>query len=261
MRKVFALLILMALCSVVISPSFVQGQNSSRRLTNDAPGQQPASEPRAEAVPDQYFVAFRDGLTADKIDKVKSLGIRVRKHFPEVRAIAIKINNAHQLAALQRNPHVEYIEQEPMRYKMDLSTSQLTPSMSNGLYGMLTTKSTTVHGRNVTGAGINVGVADTSLDYHHPDIAANYKGGVDMVGSGSEPTDYDPINDDGETHGTHVAGTILGVNNRVGVFGVAYNANLYHARVLGPNGGTSSDIMDGVRWLVEQRSCKVINLS
>jgi subtilisin family serine protease len=140
---------------------------------------------------------------------------------------------------------------------MGLSDAQLAPTASNGLYGLLTTKSTTAHGRGVTGAGINVGVGDTSLDYLHPDIQANYRGGIDTVGTG----DSDPINDDGETHGTHVAGTILGVNNTAGVFGVAYSANLYHARVLGPNGGSTTDIMEGVRYLVETAKCKVVNLS
>jgi subtilisin family serine protease len=77
--------------------------------------------------------------------------------------------------------------------------------------------------------------------------------------------DYDPFSDDGQTHGTHVAGTILAAKNGVGVFGVAYNANLYDARVLGPNGsGPSSDVMQGVQWLVEAERgphCKVVNLS
>ena len=64
-----------------------------------------------------------------------------------------------------------------------------------------------------------------------------------------------------ETHGTHVAGTILAANNSLGVLGVAYSANLYHARVMGPWGGTAENVMDGVRWLVETARCKVVNLS
>lgn len=47
----------------------------------------------------------------------------------------------------------------------------------------------------------------------------------------------------------------------MGVFGVAYGASLYHARVLTNTGGYSSDIMDGVRWLVETAGCKVVNMS
>ena len=33
------------------------------------------------------------------------------------------------------------------------------------------------------------------------------------------------------------------------MLGVAYSANLYHARVLGPWGGTAETVMEGVRWL------------
>lgn len=217
----------------------------------------PAAAQRSEWSPNEFFVAFHAGVTRDNVAAVRSLGANVHKQFPEVAAIAVNTDNARVIEALQHNPRVAYVEQVPMRYKLDLSTSQMAPSASNGLYGLLTTKATTVQGRGVTGTGINVGIADTSLDYNHPDIANNYKGGIDTVGVG----DNDPINDDGETHGTHVAGTILGVNNGTGVFGVAYTANLYHARVLGPNGGSSADIMEGVRWLVETAKCRVVNMS
>ena len=258
MKKVLAsLFVAVALCAVAIPSSFVQAQSSSRRATSDATGQTATRSARPDAAPDEYFIAFRNGLTSNDIASVKSLGATVTGRFSEVRALAARINNARQLDALARNPRVEYIEQVPMRYAMSLSDTELAPSTSNGLYGLLTTKATTVHARGVTGAGINVGVADTSLDYYHSDIAPNYRGGIDTVGTG----DSDPINNDGETHGTHVAGTILGAFNNSGVRGVAYSANLFHARVLGPNGGSTTDIMEGVRHLVEVRGCKVINLS
>ncbi len=173
-------------------------------------------------------------MTSANVRAARATGASVRHEFPELGAIAVQIHNPNQLAALQNNPNFEYMEVDPKRYAMGLSNSQLTPTTSNGLYGLITTKATDAHSRGVTGATISVGVADTSLDYLHPDIAANYKGGIDTVDN-----DSDPINNDGETHGTHVAGTILGVNNGVGVFGVAYNANLFHARVLGPTGGYS----------------------
>jgi subtilisin family serine protease len=236
-------------------PSYV----SADKRVSDA---QPQNRP--DAAPDEYFVAFRDALTENDKANVRATGARVNGEFPEVRAVAVKVRNEQQLAALQRNPRVEYVEAVPMRYKMGLSNTQLVPSTSNGLYGLITTKSTNVHNRfdpikntGATGAGIKVGVADTSLDYTHPDIAPNYAGGIDTVGTG----DSNPINDDGETHGTHVAGTILGSNDGQGVYGVAYGAQLYHARVLGPNGGSSSDIMEGVRWLVQTAGCKIVNLS
>ena len=257
MKKFFAAFIMMALVVFITLPSFVHGQNSSRRANFDASGQEQTAAQRPDFAPDQYFIAFRGELAANDVAAVRAHGASIQASFPEVRALAIEIRNSRQLAALERHPRVEYVEPVPMRYAMGLSDAQLTPSIDNGLYGLITTNSTRAHSRNVTGGGINVGVADTSLDYLHPDIAFNYRGGIDTVGTG----DNDPINDDGETHGTHVAGTILAANDSQGVYGVAYQANLYHARVLGPNGGSSSDIMEGVRWLVEVARCRVVNLS
>lgn len=214
---------------------------------------------RPDFAPGEFFVAFNSGLNSDTLLQVRRAGMEVRNQFPELGVVAVKVADERALFALQNNPNVDYIEPVPMRYPMGLSTSQLVPALTNGLYGLITTKATTAHSRGVTGTGINVGVADTGLDYTHPDIAPNYKGGIDTVGTG----DNDPFwnNDPAETHGTHVAGTVVAANNASGVLGVAYSANLYHARVLGPNGGSTADIMEGVRWLVETAKCKVVNLS
>lgn len=251
MKKLCSMFVTAAMFTMMILPAAAQNRNprAGRAADDNAPALQDSDS-------DRYFVRFRDGVTEDNKRAVRLLGALVRHEFPELRALAVKIDNPNVLAALQNIPNLEALEVDPKRYPMGLTTEQLTPSPTNGLYGLLTTKATTVHGRNFTGTGINVGVADTSLDYGHSDIAANYRGGIDTVAN-----DNDPINDDGETHGTHVAGTILGAFNTAGVYGVAYNANLYHARVLGPTGGYSSDIMDGVRHLVEVRGCKIVNMS
>ena len=45
------------------------------------------------------------------------------------------------------------------------------------------------------------------------------------------------------------------------MFGAAYEAKLYHARVLRNSGGSSSQIMNGVKWLVETAGCKIVNMS
>lgn len=201
------------------------------------------------------FVGFNSRPGPAEQAMLRSQGAIIRGEFPEVNAIAITLDGA-RMDELARQGGVAYVEEDPVREKLSLSNSQLTPSTNNGLYGLVTTRAVTSQGNGWTGTGVKICVADTSIDYRHPDIAANYVAGTDTVGAG----DNDPINDDGETHGTHVAGTILGVFNTVGVYGVAYNAKLYYARVLGPNGGTTSDIMEGVRWLKDQ-GCHIVNLS
>jgi len=206
---------------------------------------------------ERMLVGFDRAPSASDRAAIARLGGVVRRDFSELGALAVEISSG-SVGQLARLGGVSYVEPDEVRYPLGLATQQLTPSMSNGLYGLITTKSTDAHARGVTGAGINACVADTGLDYTHPDIAPRYSGGVDTVSDDSDPFWN---NDPNETHGTHVAGTVLAANNTVGVYGVAYNANLYYARVLGPNGGSTSDVMAGVRHLVEVRGCKVVNLS
>ena len=65
-------------------------------------------------------------------------------------------------------------------------------------------------------------------------------------------------------HGTHVSGTIAGTaSNTTSEHvqkGVAYEAKLYAYKVLGPEGGTSAQVIDGIEHAVEDKM-DVINLS
>jgi subtilisin family serine protease len=104
------------------------------------------------------------------------------------------------------------------------------------------------------GSGVKVAVIDTGIDYTHPDLAANYKGGWNAVtGTG------DPKDDQG--HGTHVAGTIAAARDGSGVAGVAPAAELYAVKVLDKNGsGQYSWIIAGIEWAIEKK-VDVINMS
>ncbi len=130
----------------------------------------------------------------------------------------------------------------------------------------------------VTGKGIKVGVLDTGIDYHHPDLAKAYKGGYDFVDNDRDPYETTPgdfanappgtppTNDRGSTywteHGSHVAGTIAGRSaSDGGVKGVAPDAWIYAYRVLGPYGsGTNEGVIAGIEQAVKD-GMDVINLS
>ena len=218
----------------------------------------PVFAARPEKVEGAYYVAFKNGVGNSERALLKSNGAAIREEFPELRVVEVSQRNPNAIAALAQNPNVEYVEEVPLRYKMDLGSAQAVPSLANGLYGLLTTKATTAHGRGWTGTGIVVGFADTQLDIAHPDIAGNLNQSTNCVSS--NPCSGSGWQNDGETHATHVAGTILGVNNSQGVLGVAYGAKLVHARVLAPGGGSTSDIMRGVTWL-KDHGAKIVNLS
>lgn len=122
-----------------------------------------------------------------------------------------------------------------------------------------------------TGAGVVVAVIDTGYR-PHADLVANILPGYDFIsdtfvsndGNGrdsdaSDPGDWinagecgagDPAAFEASSwHGTHVSGTIAAVtNNGNGVAGIAFNAKIVPARVLGKCGGYTSDIADAIVW-------------
>jgi len=120
-----------------------------------------------------------------------------------------------------------------------------------------------------TGTGVVVSVIDTGYR-PHADLAANILPGYDFIadtatandGGGRDSDAKDPGDwitagecgagvaaESSSWHGTHVAGTIAAVtNNGSGVAGVAFNAKVVPARVLGKCGGYTSDIAAAIIW-------------
>jgi subtilisin family serine protease len=216
---------------------------------------------RPEFAANRYFVAFKEPIAPADTAFLSAQAVQIARTFGEIRTVEIDARSAAQVAAIERNPRVEFVEKVPMRYADSLGSAQLTPSLENGLYGLITTKAVDVHSLGFTGAAVKVGVADTAIDCSHVDLAANLVESVDMVGDRTHGGCWKP-GDFEEEHASHVAGTIVGVFNTAGVYGVAYSASLYHARVLGTGGtGTSADVMDGVDYLVNTAGVRIVNLS
>jgi minor extracellular serine protease Vpr len=101
-----------------------------------------------------------------------------------------------------------------------------------------------------TGEGMIVAVIDSGVDYTHPELQhafGEYKG-YDFFDMDSDPMD-------GGYHGTHVTGTIVAES-----FGIAPDAQILAYRVLGPNGGTSAQVIAGIEQAVID-GADVMNLS
>src|SRR5262249_35290787 len=106
-----------------------------------------------------------------------------------------------------------------------------------------------------------VAVIDTGVFLAHPDLAGQLLAGYDLISHPAKSRDGDGIDADPDDpgdaaaagqsswHGTHVAGTIAArSNDGNGVAGVSWGAKIMPVRVLGVGGGTSYDIIQGVRY-------------
>ena len=102
-----------------------------------------------------------------------------------------------------------------------------------------------------TGSTIKVAVIDTGIQSDHPDLKDNIKGGVRFYTRGFTLYEDSKWGDD-HGHGTHVAGTIAGIDNTIGVVGVAPSVELYAVKVLDKSGsGSWASVAAGIRWAAD----------
>ena len=109
-----------------------------------------------------------------------------------------------------------------------------------------------------TGKGVLIGVVDSGIDATHPEFAGKIEAQADCVGG----TCREGSARDRDGHGTVVAGIAAArTNNGAGVAGVAPDARLVVARVLGDDGtGVTEDINRAIQWVVD-KGARIVNLS
>lgn len=102
--------------------------------------------------------------------------------------------------------------------------------------------------KKAKGEGVKVAILDTGIDVTHPDLIPNIKDGINFTSN--DYRDYV----DRQGHGTHVAGIIAGCDNNIGIVGVAPQAELYIAKILGDDGsGSIEAIIQGIAYAVHNK--------
>ena len=158
---------------------------------------------------------------------VHSLGGEIKYSYHLVPAIAASVPEA-ALQGLRRNPLV--IAVEP-----DLQ-AQIVDAELDSVWGVKRIGAGAVHDAGNLGAGVKVGILDTGIDLDHPDLTYDPSCSASFVEGETL--------DDGHSHGTHVAGTIAGLDNQSGVVGVAPAATLCIYKVFSNSGNADySDII------------------
>jgi subtilisin len=155
-----------------------------------------------------------------------------------------------EIRALERNPNVAMVEEDGECYALQGAGALLVEGQPSVLAetipaGVAQIKAPAAWDAS-RGKAIRVAVLDTGIDYTHPDLAPNFRGGVSFVPG-------QPLMD-GNSHGTHCAGTIAAAINGSGVVGVAPAASLYGVKVLSNAGsGNWSWLIAGIDWSIKNR--------
>jgi hypothetical protein len=146
-----------------------------------------------------------------------------------------------QAQKLLASGNVEYIEQDfevfiSQRTKPGGGVSQPAQEIPWGI---------TAVGGSGDGTGKTAWIIDTGIDLTHPDLNVDATRGFSAFTSGR-----DAGFNDGNGHGTHVAGTVAALNNAIGVVGVAAGAKVVPVKVLGSRGsGSNAGVIAGVDWV------------
>ncbi|WMS86396.1 S8 family serine peptidase [Pleionea litopenaei] len=97
-------------------------------------------------------------------------------------------------------------------------------------------------GGPANGTGYTAWVLDTGIDLEHADLNVDTSRGFSAFTKGKNAS-----MDDGQGHGTHVAGTIAAIDNNLDVVGVAAGATVVPVKVLDSRGsGSISGVIAGV---------------
>ncbi|WP_149241899.1 S8 family serine peptidase [Dyadobacter sp. 32] len=109
-------------------------------------------------------------------------------------------------------------------------------------------------GGGLSGAGKRAWIIDTGIDLTHPDLNVNTALSAFFVGTSAN---------DGNGHGSHVAGTVAAIDNGIGVLGVAAGAEVIPVRVFPDRGSTpNSVVIAGVNYVAAHAiATDVVNMS
>jgi subtilisin family serine protease len=197
-----------------------------------------------------YIVVLRDGTDSGAVAREHASAHALTVAFVYTHALtgyAARIP-ADRLARIAADPRVRFVSED----REVFASAQTLPT---GVDRIEADASSARSGDGAGSVGVGVAVIDTGIDRDHPDL--NVAGGVNCsTGRGF---------DDGNGHGTHVAGTIGAKDDGGGVVGVVPGARLYAVRVLNNAGsGSWSSVACGVDWVTANAGplgIKVANMS
>src|SRR5918998_4844532 len=241
MKKVFALLITLAVCAATFSSALVHGRTPA----------QSGEHGKGKYKAGEILIQFKDGANEDDIISARNtVAAFTKKRFKKAERLAAKgelelaaiqsgLSVEDAIAVLEAHPAVAFAEPNwTVTHQATATDSYYTNGNLWGMYGDATSPANQygsqageAWARGTTGSSaVYIGIIDEGVDTEHVDLAANMwvnpydlPDGVDNDGNGyaddtrgwdffqdnssvydgARPSDYET-----DSHGTHVAGTI-----------------------------------------------------
>ena len=204
-----------------------------------------------------YLVTFQDDVT-DVRGVATEMAARGGFALDHVRLRAARGFTAFippgHLNTLRADPRVKIVEPDGI-VTLDLPREDARGLARPGSGGQQTSYGLARVGGSADGTGKTAWIIDTGIDLDHPDLNTSRNCHRSFVRTTTP--------DDGNGHGTHVAGIVAAKNNSVGTLGVAANAYVCAVRVLDNSGsGQWSWIVAGIDYVAQNgTSGEVANMS
>jgi len=203
--------------------------------------------------------------TRQNLGRIKTLSLTSARQFMASKNInfsaSLVTNSRWQTLQVARllaaQEDVLYAEPNWKRYASALSPLTVTDPLytSQWHYDSINLESAWQAMDSRGSAAVTVAVLDTGVLTAHPDLSPNLVAGYDFIdndANANDPGDKGIGGQRSSFHGTHVAGTVAAAvgtasgGTAVGGTGVAPGVKIMPVRVLGQDGGTSSEIIAGL---------------
>lgn len=295
MKRVFATLAIAALCGSPLTPVTM---NAAAPTPQAAASTTPQIIPDELIV--QFKAGADEGKKAKARGAIgamlkKNIKLDAEREMQGKKLELLKFFNGisveQAIQVLQNFPEVEFAE--PNYVLQHFATSNDTYYTNGSLWGMYGTTTTPVNqygsrageawaAGDTGSASVYVGVIDEGIDFNHSDLRDNIwsnpfdaADGVDNDGNGfvddvrgwdfagDDNSIYDglPTENETDSHGTHVSGTIGGRGgNGFGVAGVNWNVTLISGKFLGASGGTTADAVASINYFTDLKQRHGLNI-
>jgi serine protease len=239
-----------------------------------------------DVVAGEVIVRFREGSTPGAAAADTASDIVTAGALTPARATLLRSRSRNVSELLQEyssRPDVLYAEPNYLWRKKDVPNDPFFSSQWS-----LSNTGQQISGQNgIAGADIGaipawditqgsrsivIGIVDSGIDYNHPDLASNIWSApraftVNIAGQpitcaagthgfNAITRTCDPMDDDGESHGTHVAG-IIGADgdNGLGISGINRVASMMALKFIGSSGsGTTADAIAAIEFAIQAKA-------